>query len=377
MAVTFFFKSYIRLMKINNLHEMKRFFSLLLLLLIVAASYSCSNQTKRSRKPVSNISILPAARNYIFGTTVAVKVDTKVRNGEIDNVRLFYNGKLLEESENLSFTVDGIELDKLGDNSFHVVATKTDDVSNTRTLSFTVFSDIVPKQYSYTTLNDYPHNTGHYTQGLEFYEGFLYEGTGEHGKSGLYKINLNSGKTVMQHMLDVKYFGEGITILNDKIYQLTYRAQKGFIYNLKDFAVIDSFSFKSKEGWGLTNDGKHLIMSNGTSELIWLDPADYSEVKKVQVTNNLGLINNLNELEYIENTIFANVYTTNMIVKIEPETGRVLSEISLDGILNMYKNPADTIDYLNGIAYDSKAGRYFVTGKWWPRIFEIQLVESK
>ncbi len=356
---------------------MKRCFSLLLLLLTVAASYSCSNQSQRSRKPVSSINILPAAKNYIFGTTVAVKVDTKVRNGEIDNVKLYFNGKLLEESENLSFTVDGIELDKLGNNSFHVVATKTDDVSNTRTLPFTVFSDIVPKQYTYTTLNDYPHNTDFFTQGLEFYNGYLYEGTGNHGESGLYKINLKTGKPVMNHMLDVKYFGEGITIFNDKIYQLTYRAQKGFIYNLKDFAVIDSFSFKSKEGWGLTNDGQHLIMSNGTNELIWLDPDDYSEVKKLEVANNLGLINNLNELEYIEKTIFANVYTTNMIVQIEPETGRVLSEINLDGILNMYRNPADTIDYMNGIAYDSKTDRYFVTGKWWPRIFEIQLVESK
>ncbi len=364
-------------MKTDKAYKMKRLFSILFLLSIVAASYSCSNQSKRSRKPVSKIKILPAANNYIYGTTVAVKVDTKVRNGEIDNIKLYYNGNLLEESKELNFTVDGIELDMLGNNSFQVVATKTDNVSNTRTFPFTVFSDIVPEQYTYTTVNDYPHNTGHFTQGLEFQEGFLYEGTGEHGKSGLYKINLKTGKILMNHMLDPKYFGEGITFFNNNIYQLTYRAQKGFIYDPADFAVIDSFTFRSKEGWGLTNDGQHLIMSNGTSELIWLDPDDFSEVRKVQVANNLGLINNINELEYIDKTIYANVYTTNIIVQIDPETGKVVSEINLDGILNMYRNPTDTIDYLNGIAYDNRSDRFLVTGKWWPRIFEIELVKSK
>jgi glutamine cyclotransferase len=240
-----------------------------------------------------------------------------------------------------------------------------------------VVSDITPKKYGYSTKKDYPHNRKFYTQGLEFFNGFIYEGTGENGSSGLFKVNLNTGKTVLQHLLDKKYFGEGITILNDKIYQLTYRAQKGFVYNLNDFAVIDSFTYKSKEGWGLTNDGNHLIMSNGTHELIWLNPTDFSEVRKVQVANNQGIIAYLNELEYINGTIYANVYTTNLIVQIEPETGRVLSEINLEGILNMYTNPTDTIDYLNGIAYDAAGERLFVTGKWWPRLFEIELIESE
>lgn len=353
----------------------KTAFLFLLLVCIVAASYSCS--PKRSRKPVSNITILPTAKNYIYGTTVAVRVETKLRNGEIDNVKLYFNDNLVEEKKSLDFTVDGINLDVLGNNTFRVVATKKDDVSNTRTISFLAVSDEIPKKYSYTTLKDYPHNSEFYTQGLEFRDGFIYEGTGEHGRSGLFKINLTNGKPVMQQLLNSKYFGEGITILNDKIYQLTYRAQKGFIYNLDDFAVIDSFSYRSKEGWGLTNDGSHLIMSNGTHELIWLDPSDFSEVKKVQVANNKGLINNLNELEYINKTLYANVYTTNLIVQIDPQTGKVISEINLDGILKMYTNPHDTIDYLNGIAYDSERSRLFVTGKWWPRLFEIELIESK
>ncbi len=353
----------------------KTAFLFLLLLCMGAASYSCS--PKRSRKPVSNITILPTAKNYIYGTTVAVKVETRLRNGEIENIKLFFNGKLLEEKESLNFTVDGIKLDVLGNNSFHVVATKKDNVSNTRTASFLVVSDLIPKKYTYTTINDFPHNSNFYTQGLEYQNGFIYEGTGEYGHSGLFKVNLETGRPVSQQLLDSKYFGEGITILNDKIYQLTYRSQKGFVYNLSNFAVIDSFRFKSKEGWGLSNDGNYLILSNGTHELIWLDPSDFSEVRKVQVANNLGLVNYLNELEYINGTLYANVYTTNIIVQIDPQTGKIISEINLDGILKMYTNPNDTTDYLNGIAYDSIRKRLFVTGKWWPRLFEIELIESK
>src|SRR5690606_11541099 len=227
-----------------------------------------------------------------------------------------------------------------------------------------------------TTVKDYPHDKKFYTQGLEYHNGYLYEGTGEHGRSGLFKVNLNNGKPIMQHLLNNKYFGEGITILNEKVYQLTYRAQKGFVYQIEDFAVIDSFRYTSKEGWVLTNDGRFLIMSNGTHELIWLDPSDFSEVKKIQVANRAGLVNYLNELEYIDGTIYANVYTTNIIVQIDPETGKITSEINMVGIVKMYTNPSDTIDYLNGIAYDKENDRLFVTGKLWPRLFHIQLTES-
>jgi len=265
----------------------------------------------------------------------------------------------------------------LGNNILNVVATKTDGVDNTRSISFTVLSDITPKKYTYKTIKDFPHNNQFYTQGLEYHNGHIYEGTGEHGKSGLYKVEYQTGESIMKHKLDYKYFGEGITIINDKIYQLTYRAQKGFVYNLDNFAVIDSFTYKSREGWGLTNDGTHLIMSNGTHELIWLDPTNYSEIKKVQVANHSGIVNYINELEYINETIYANIYTTNIIVQIDPQTGKVLSEINMDGILKMYTNPTDTIDYLNGIAYDKDKERIFVTGKWWPRMFEIELMESE
>jgi glutamine cyclotransferase len=178
-------------------------------------------------------------------------------------------------------------------------------------------------------------------------------------------------------MLADKYFGEGITILNDKIYQLTYRDQKGFVYQLSDFAVIDSFQFKSKEGWGLTNDGTNLIMSDGTHVLNWLDPNNFSVVKTLQVANNKGIVNYLNELEYINETIYANVYTTDLIVQIDPKTGKILSEINMAGLIDIYKNTEEKIDYLNGIAYDKKTDRLFVTGKLWPKMFEIKIIPLK
>jgi len=268
-------------------------------------------------------------------------------------------------------------IEKLGSGNFTVEAVKTDGLKNSRSLIINTISDVVAEKFTYQIVNTFPHSKTHYTQGLEFYNGFIYEGTGENGSSGIFKTDLKKGNTIQSQMLAEKYFGEGITILNDKIYQLTYRAQKGFVYQLSDFAVIDSFQFKSKEGWGLTNDGTHLIMSDGTPVLTWLNPNDFTIVKTLQVANNKEVINYLNELEFINGIIYANVYTTDLIVQIDPNTGKILSEINMAGIIDIYKNTQDKIDYLNGIAYDKKTDLLFVTGKLWPKLFEIKLIPSK
>jgi glutaminyl-peptide cyclotransferase len=351
----------------------KSFFPFFIIFFLFVTYFSCSNKPKRSRKPVSSIAIFPKAKNYIYGNTISVNVKTKVKNGKIDKINLYYNDSLLKQTSQIDFTLENIEVKAVGKNTLSVTASKKDGVKNSRVLFFNAVSDVKPDKLKYSVINDYPHNKKFYTQGLVFYDDYLYEGTGVKGSSGIYKINLPTGKVLMQHLIDKKYFGEGITILNDKIYQLTYQAQKGFIYDLNNFSIIDSFIYRSNEGWGLTNDGQNLIMSNGTNELIWLDPSDFSEIKKIQTANDKGIVNYLNELEYIDKKIYANVYTTNLIIIIDPQTGKVLSEINLEGIINMYKNFSDTIDYLNGIAYDNKKDRLFVTGKLWPRLFEIEL----
>jgi glutaminyl-peptide cyclotransferase len=362
----------------NFYFEMKTVtFSLILVLSIFVIFFSCSNSSDRSRKPVSSIAIQPAKNNYVFGEKVAVNVKTKVRDGEIETVKLYFNNQLIGESKELDFTVANVELNKLGSGNFMVEAVKTDGLKNSRSLVINTISDVIAEKFTYQIVNSYPHSKKHFTQGLEFHNNILYEGTGEYGTSGIFKIKLETGNIEQSKMLADKYFGEGITILNDKIYQLTYKTQKGFVYRLSDFALIDTFMFKSSEGWGLTNDGTNLIMSDGTHLLTWLNPNDYSIVKTIQVANNKGVINNLNELEYIHGTIYANVYTTDLIVQIDSETGKVLSEINLSGILNMYKNSGDTIDFLNGIAYNEKSNRLFVTGKFWPRIFEIKVIPLK
>lgn len=338
---------------------------------------SCSNTPKRSRKPVSTITVQPKKSKYVLGDKISVNVTTKVKNGEIEKIQLYYKNELLKETKELNFSVEGVDISTLGNSNFRVESVKTDGVKNTRTQTIQSISDIETKIYNYKVKNKYPHSKNNYTQGLEYYNGVLYEGTGEYKQSGLYKVNLTSGKILQSHQLDDKYFGEGITILNDKIYQLTYRAQKGFVYNLDDFAVIDSFQIKAKEGWGLTNDGTNLIMSDGSHILTWLDPNDFSIVKTLQVANNKDIIYYLNELEYIDGIIYANIYTTEIIVQIDAKTGKILAEINCKGIIDMYKNGIDTINYMNGIAFDAKNERLFVTGKLWPQLFEIELVPSE
>lgn len=357
---------------------MKRgLFPIALIFLLLVTVFSCSNKSnKRPRKPVSSISVQPAKSNYSYGESISVEVKTTLRDGDLKTVQLYLDNQLIKETSELTFTVDDIKLDKVGSLTLEVKAEKTDGLKNSRTKILSVNSDVVPQEMTYQVIQNYPHLITSYTQGLEFYKGDLYEGTGETGHSKLMKTDLNSGKALKSIDLDDKYFGEGITVLNDKIYQLTYHAQKGFVYNVSSFAVIDSFTYSSPEGWGLTNDGTNLIMSDGTNVLTWINPNDFSVVKKMQVADNKGLMSYLNELEYIDGIIYVNIYTTNFIVKIDAESGKVLEKIDMSGLIDIYHRPQDRIDYLNGIAYNHENGKMYVTGKLYPRLFEVQFVSK-
>lgn len=357
---------------------MKRsFFPILLILSLFVTFFSCSSKSnKRPRKPVSSITVQPDKSNYVFGEQISLAVNTKLKDGELKLVQLFYNSQLVMESSETDFTVENLTLNYVGTVTINVNAEKTDGLENSRSKILNVNSDVAPQQMSYQVIENYPHLMSSYTQGLEYYQGYLYEGTGENGHSKLMKINLRTGEVIQSVDLNAKYFGEGITILNDKIYQLTYHAKKGFVYDLNSFAVIDSFSFPSAEGWGLTNDGTYLIMSDGTHVLTWINPNDFSVVKKLQVANNRGLITNLNELEYINGMIYANIYTTNFIVKIDVSNGKVLDEVDMSGLIDLYHRKEDRIDYLNGIAYDKEQNKMYVTGKLYPRLFEVKFVSK-
>jgi glutamine cyclotransferase len=232
-----------------------------------------------------------------------------------------------------------------------------------------------PDFYSYKIVNTFAHDPNAFTQGLIWDNGYLYEGTGLAGRSTLRKVELETGKVVQSINLPVKYFGEGITIFKDKIIQLTYLSNVGFVYDKDTFELLREFTYPN-EGWGITHDGKRLIMSDGTPTLYFLDPQTFEKVSSVDVYYKNNLLWDLNELEFIDDRIYANIWQTDRIAIIEPKTGQVTGLVELGGLL---AGPDRTrkADVLNGIAYDPINCRLFVTGKFWPKLFEIKLVPAK
>jgi glutaminyl-peptide cyclotransferase len=221
-----------------------------------------------------------------------------------------------------------------------------------------------PSNISCSVIRTYPHDTSSFTQGLVIYKGELYEGTGDWGHSRLLHLDLASGKPKKELKLDSMYFGEGITIINDLIYQLTYKEGKVFVYSVADFKKVKEFDLKT-EGWGLTNDGTHLIATNGSNDLFYYNPEDFSLVKQVDVYDAGTPAFNLNELEYIDGFIYANKWQSPEILKIDPATGHVVAKINLSDIVNKLTAKYPGVDFLNGIAYDADAKKIYVTGKNW------------
>lgn len=236
-----------------------------------------------------------------------------------------------------------------------------------------------PSIASYQILNTFPHDTLAFTEGLQFVDGKLYESVGNYGASDVRITDVTTGKVEQKQPLEEKYFGEGMTVLNGKIYQLTYKEKTGFVYDAKTLKLEKTFSFTQGEGWGLTNDGKNLIMSTGSSTLYFLDPNTLRETNRLDVTNQYGPLGNINELEYINGYIYANVWMEDSIVKIDPSTGKVVKIFDLKGIRQTGGIPAsDPLtekgpDVLNGIAYDSATNKIYITGKNWPKLFEVKL----
>ena len=238
--------------------------------------------------------------------------------------------------------------------------------ADTRKLIF--FSDIVPKYITVSEVSSNPHNPKSYTQGLEFYKGELYEGTGHYNKSILAKVDLKTGSIVKKHELASKYFGEGITILNDTIYQITWNEHTCLMYDM-EFNEIGQFTYNG-EGWGLTNDGEYIIMTNGSSEIVWRDPRTFEIVKTINVFSNESEVVNLNECELINGRLLINVYTETYLIEVDTASGKVLQEIDCFSLANAQPNG---VDHLNGIAYDKGTGKLYVTGKWWPTLYEIKI----
>ncbi len=231
-----------------------------------------------------------------------------------------------------------------------------------------------PPTYGYEVVNTLPHDKEAYTQGLVFQDGSLLESTGREGHSSLRRVELETGKVLEQVMIPRPYFGEGITLLRGKVFQLTWQHQRGFIYDPWTFAKLGEFTY-SGEGWGLTNDGESLVLSDGTNRLRFVDPVDFQLKKSIAVFDGRRAITNLNELEFVQGEIYANVWHTEQLARIDPQTGRVTGWIDLKGLLSR-SEVSDEEAVLNGIAYDETKNRLFVTGKLWPKLFEIRLVQN-
>lgn len=242
-------------------------------------------------------------------------------------------------------------------------------------LKFKLASDIKPEQQACKVVKRYPHDPVAYTQGLFVHEGQLYEGTGQYGESSLRKVDLATGDVLESLSMPQKYFGEGIAAYQDKIIQLTWRSKVGFVYDRESFQLLQKVKYPT-DGWGITYDGTHLLMSDGSATLFFLEPDYFSEVKRQEVWNHEGPVDMLNELEYVDGLLYANVWQTATIVVIEPETGRVLKEIDCSQLVpNKYRGDRDNV--LNGIAYKADTQTFLLTGKRWSTLYEVRFANRK
>lgn len=308
---------------------------------------------------------------YILGENIPVSVSC-VDTVQLDSALVYFRGKEVgnfTDSGSYSIITEGSLPGKAG---VRVKLYFSNGTNETHSTQVTLNSDIIPKQYRYKLINTYPHDIRAYTQGLQFYEGWMYEGTGNENQSTVRKVRLEDGEVIQFRNNASEIFGEGITIYNGKIYQLTYHAQVCFIYDLNTLEEIQKVYYQNKEGWGLTNNGSELIMSDGTHVIYFMDPEMFTVNRQIEVFDNNGPVSDLNELEFIKGKIYANRYYTDEIVIIDPDNGKVEGRADLKGILSV-KDRKPSTNVLNGIAWDHETDRLFVTGKNWPKLFEIKL----
>jgi glutaminyl-peptide cyclotransferase len=366
-----------------------KYFLILTLFMLITWTLSCSGRSGRAVeiKPeiVAPVVEEPSVK-LIKMTSPDENAEVKL-NGQIrialardgktdpDSVNIWFDSQMVcvLKSSPLEYTISSSLLTKTGRKSIKVIAYKSGNKSQTITRFVVVYSDSKPRRNGYKIINTYTHDKEAYIQGLVYENGIFYEGTGQPGSSNLRKVELETGKVLFQVNLESPLFGEGISILGERIYQVTWQNKVGFVYDKSTFKQINKVYYQT-EGWGLTTIGNKLVMSDGSNILYFMDPDQFSVTSKIEVYDNEKKVDQLNELEYINGEIWANIWNTDLIARIDPSSGKVIAYIDLKGIL---ADPAtDTkINVLNGIAYDKVGKRIFVTGKNWPKLFEIRITE--
>lgn len=292
-----------------------------------------------------------------------------------DSVLVYFDGKAVKnvKSDLWECTIPQVFTKTTGRKSLKVTAFKGGKAQNSVTRFMIIYSDVTPKMYSYKVVHAYPHDKDAFTQGLVYDNGVLFEGTGQETGSSLREVELETGKVIRQHNLERSLFGEGITLYGNRIFQVTWENKVGFVYEKSTFKLINKIYYAT-QGWGLTTINDRIVMSDGTNVLYYFDPELFTVASRIEVYDNKKKIDSLNELEYINGEIWANIWMSDLIARIDPVTGKVIAYIDLKGILPAKDKNADT-DVLNGIAFDQAGNRIFVTGKRWPKLFEISITE--
>ncbi|HKL09254.1 MAG TPA: glutaminyl-peptide cyclotransferase [Bacteroidales bacterium] len=332
-------------------------------------------KTSEVTKRVSVIEVKSPRAGELFtlGEIVKVDIDLKDINQKVDSITVqTENTQATLLTENLDYSWKTQNL-KTGNNTLQISAYAKAQKIDSYTLKLRFKSDIKPELYECRIVNTYPHDTKAYTQGLFYDQGILYEGTGQKGDSSLRKVVLETGELIQSLSLPAKYFGEGITAFGDKIIQLTWTSQTGFVYDKESFSLINTLQYPT-QGWGITTDGKKLIMSDGSQTIYFLEPEYFSEIGRIEVYDHEGPVRSLNELEYIDGLVYANIFLQEEMIAFDPKTGKVVKKIDCRKIIpEGYRNERDNV--LNGIAYDKKNNRIFITGKRWPHLYEVQFKE--
>jgi glutamine cyclotransferase len=359
-------------------------------LLLLAWTMSCSG--KAGKKDEGAPAILPAPKeeatvnliklvspeensDFKLNQPVEVVIGLLFKNKVPDSVAVFFDSKIVTtlKSEPWKCTVPGELTTSTGRKSLKVIAYKGGRLQNPIARFLLFYSDVVPKINRYNVINSYPHDRHAFTQGLFYHKGSLFESTGQETESSLREVELNTGKVIRQLNLESSLFGEGITLYQDRIFQVTWRSKVGFVYEKETFRQLNKIYY-STEGWGLTTLGDKIVMSDGTNILYFYEPELFTVSSKIEVYDNEKMIDSLNELEFINGEIWANIWMKDQIARIDPVSGKVKAYIDLQGILPQSDRNSDT-EVLNGIAYDKDSKRIFVTGKRWPKLFEINIIE--
>ncbi|MDO1511220.1 glutaminyl-peptide cyclotransferase [Maribacter confluentis] len=317
-----------------------------------------------------------------------ITIDKNVKKiTQFDEIGVTIKNKKNKDINQVTYSIDGKDV-PLTNNTIKIDVSTLGNKTLTAKINFEgetviinknikVFSAKAPEIYTYNIIKEYPHDTGAYTQGLEFFNDTLYESTGKNGKSFLRKLDFSTGKVYEQINLDDSYFGEGITILNDKIYQLTWKSGLGFIYDLHTFKKLDNFQYgKSREGWGLANDGNKIFKSDGTEKIWFINPNTMTEDGYIETVTNSSIVNSANELEFVDGKLYANVYQKPSVMIIDSNSGAIEGVINFSGLSDLITKSADwdkVNNVLNGIAYHPERKTFFVTGKFWDKMFEVKI----